>query len=367
MKKYILYPYNKNAYALVKFWEQNNSSKIVGIFAPKSYGIEGRDGGEIYGFNSLGHEVKSDYFDQLLKSDGVIIPPILIERSIEKVFEIIVSALQAGKDVICYCKLKKDYMKKVNSLLNNTAGKFFYRVKDEEILIDKEKENLKWYIPEIPVVLIGETLNGLNAAEIACELFYEMSFKGYNPVAIVEYAYTFEENMVKLPDFLNSEELVYDEKVLVFNSFIKRIINKYRPDILFIQIPKSMIKQNIYDRDNFGVLPYIISQAVNADYAIVCDVLRQLDTEEQYIQYYEEMCRCFWYRFGISIDEICLSNVKIDLAGSYARGHIVRYTVENNEVEHLVQLINKKIQPVLYSGLSYEVRKSSSRIIDKLS
>lgn len=79
MKKYILYPYNKNAYALVKFWEQNNSSKIVGIFAPKSYGIEGRDGGEIYGFNSLGHEVKSDYFDQLLKSDGVIIPPYIVK------------------------------------------------------------------------------------------------------------------------------------------------------------------------------------------------------------------------------------------------------------------------------------------------
>ncbi len=367
MKKYILYPYNKNAYALAKFWEQNNSSRIVGIFAPKSYGIEGKDGGTIYGFSRLGYEVKSDYSNQLDESDGIIIPPVLSEKLIQKVFAIIVKTLQAGKDVICYCKLGEDYRKKLDPLLDDTIGEFLYKAEDEKAINYERKENGIWFTPEIPVVVIGETLSGLSAAEITCELFYDMSHKGYNPIAIVEYAYAFGENMIELPDFLNGVEIANDQKVLVFNSFIKRLVDEYRPGILLIQIPNAMIRQNIYDRSNFGVVPYIISQAINVDYAIICDVLRQSDTEEEYIKYYEEMCKCFWYRFGICIDEICLSNIKIDLAGSYARGHIAHYHTGHEEAEYIVQLINKKIQPVLYSGLSYEVRKSSSRIIDKLS
>lgn len=371
MKKYILYPYEKNAYALVKYWGKNNNSEIAEIYSPKSYGLEGKDGGEVFEYQKLGYKIKSDYKEGLSRYDGVIIPPVRSKIVLEMICELIRNALLNGKDIICYCRLDESFQNELNSILAASTGKFINRAKKQNENVYKyniiKEADGKWYIPEVPVVFVGEVLNEMQAGEIVSELFYDMKTRGYKVLALVDYLYAIEENMYEFPFFLYSNGLVNDQKVIALNSYIRRIVEQCRPNIILVQIPNPIMRQNLFDRDNFGVLPYIVSQCVNPDYSIICDVLRDIDGQEEYINYFKELNNCFWYRFGIVVNEILLNNIKIDLNSSYARGYVTSYPVKDDVAKEIAELLKGKLEINIHSSVQYDIRESSKAIIDKLS
>lgn len=76
-------------------------------------------------------------------------------------------------------------------------------------------------------------------------------------------------NCLSFPDFMYDRQYSDTEKILLFNHFVRKLELETKPDIILIGLPGEIMPLDEKHTGNFGVIPFLISNAVHCDYAVL--------------------------------------------------------------------------------------------------
>ena len=175
------------------------------------------------------------------------------------------------------------------------------------------------YVPEAAVLFAGELSPNTNAFEIALGLHLQFLQNGICSVFLsARETYTVP-HARRLPDslFLPAED---DQRVYDINALIKEIEETAAPDIIVVCLPDALMKFDGQFTNGFGVKPYLVSQAVSADYAVVC-----VPNEAYNAAFYRTLKDDFLARFGMPVRFFHRSSIRLDMQTSHDRGKLRFY------------------------------------------
>lgn len=76
-------------------------------------------------------------------------------------------------------------------------------------------------------------------------------------------------DFVSFPDFMYDKQYSDTDKIFFFNHFVRRLELEDKPDVIVIGLPGEIMPLDEKHNGNFGVFPYIISNAIHCDYAVM--------------------------------------------------------------------------------------------------
>ena len=260
-----------------------------------------------------------------------------------KVIELIIRHIDKFNTIICYKKFDSDNYdllhekcKHVNcEIIDNVTP----RDLDVFLLGDTKDFNLKKYeefssavqaitTPIIAVAGIGEKTDKFEVSLVLRDIFIKA---GYKVSQIGSKNYCELLDFHSFPSFLFNPQIDERLKIICFNKYIKQIEIEECPDIIIITIPGAMkaFSENI--TQGFGLLHYMVFQAVLVDYLIVCSYLgtdfsNSLSRES-------EICK---NRYGCNIDCCHISNTIIDYNATRYMGRIITNLLPRTYVDKAV-------------------------------
>ncbi|WP_159081902.1 TIGR04066 family peptide maturation system protein [Paenibacillus sp. CAA11] len=117
------------------------------------------------------------------------------------------------------------------------------------------------------------------------------------------------DELISFPNFMQAKQYSVTDKIFLFNHFIRRLELEEKPDIMIIGLPGEMMPLDERHNGNFGVFPYIISNAVHCDYAVM--KLFHNFYDQSFADQLQEIAK---YKFEIDINAFAVSNSLIDAA-----------------------------------------------------
>lgn len=365
-KKAIVYPFVDGILPMLQYLNQKNGEMIVTtVIDKKRKFLNGKDAGYIENQPDTGIRISADFETELNQCDILIYTDEMSESvGQEEAFHDIGQALRIQKKVICLrhiSNLKILELDKIASIMR--AELHFWKGNNQEA---QEQE---WayipnelYHPEAVVITVGEMFRGLNGENICFSLWSAMKSLGYKCTVVTEHKYTQFLGIHQYPVFLKSLNITENNKIYYFNNFIKNIDQTEKPDIIIMLMPDAMLKYNDMFGNGFGIIPYLISQAVQTDYFVYCAKFDELES-----RFFELLSINFSNRFGFEIDFIHMSNKMLDGEESRQR-HSLSFLYRTQA--SLNRLIANRYQNVtipIFNGLDKEQgRKLVDAVIDKM-
>ncbi len=258
----------------------DSSIKLV---SPEGWGIVGRDAGSAFGRPDIGIKATSDLRNAILESDTLVASPFK-DTGEEKTNNLVNSIIDEGID------LAKSMKKKVIDLRNIENEIIPDEVNSQDIKID------------CPIIFINGITEQLNKLDIVIDIANSLSAKGYNVSQIGTRHYCNVLGMHSFPQFMFGT-MTERQKIKAFQSYIYNISKEENPDVMIIGIPGAAIPFNDKVDNGYGIIHYLVSMAVKADFSITCSNLEAWDFEKLNIH--------FTHRFGHGINCVVLTNTKI--------------------------------------------------------
>jgi peptide maturation system protein (TIGR04066 family) len=304
-KNAVIYPYDNT---LSYFFRHNDLFKkynIVGAVSPFGWGYTGKDAGTIDGGSNVGIIVKDKFSDLDDTYDTVIITDTHLSIDFDSIlYRNIEELVTKGKNLLLYRELDTKKLEKISLICKNKGVSL--RIPNETIFnrIDTKE------IVDIntPVVFILGLSQRTQKFEIQLSIREELIKSGYKVGQIGTKNHCDLFGFSSFPKFMFDESINESEKVLMFNRLVKRLELKEKPDIIIIGIPGGILPINKYFTNGFGILAYLISQAVKPDITVFTTLYKNY-----YLKHFEDINNLCIYRFGFSIDCFNLSNAELDI------------------------------------------------------
>lgn len=225
----------------------------------------------------------------------IIVPSRHFIESIHLV-DIIRNYLKEGKIVICMRKLP-------NYIVEELEGqKTFYYFKPTYSRNYSDSRTTKIEKIDIPVVCVCGLLDNTDKFLVQERIVTQLKKKGKKVLWICSQNYASFLDAYNISDFFDN--CSYENVVVAFNHYVKALQKQKMPDIIVVGIPGTVVPINKHLTGDYGVLFYIVSNAIPIDYLIVnMPYEPNLD-----INQIEMLRKVFYYRFGKCIDQFCLSD-----------------------------------------------------------
>lgn len=348
-KKVTLYPFNGEFTAFVAYLNRHSDIyRITELVSPKCLGISGKDAGVIYNKPNVGLIV-SDDFNQAMKNSEVLM---IAENKFNESFrQTIINniniAIENKKDIICTMKLFNEELELFKKLSAQFEISFTYC--PEETVWNSVKDTIcvqsrKLYTPQAVVVFVGELLDGIDGFDVLLSVTDYFKSSGFKTLAIGDRSYCELLGLLSLPSILTQTDVNDDEKINYLNHYIEYLDKHEKPDVFVIQLPGAMMKYNDHFTNGFGITPYLISQAVQGDYFILCTHYNIID-----IEFYKMLSNNFTHRFGFEIDCIHMSNAYIDFSNSKEQSKLSYLYIEQELLNNTINQYYKKSEIPIYN------------------
>lgn len=255
----------------------------VKLVSPEGWGIVGKDAGRAFGRPDIGIKVMGNIRNAILESDTFVGIPFK-DTGEEETNNYVNSMIDEG------INLAKSMKKNVIDLRRNK----------KEIVPDGI--SIQDFEIDCPVIFINGMTEQLNKLDIMMNVADSLTAKGYNVSIIGTRSYCNILGIHSFPQFMFST-MTERQKIKVFQSYIYNIYKKENPDVIIIGIPGAAIPFNDNVDNGYGIIHYLISMAVRADFSIACSNLAGWD--------FEKLNNHFTHRFGHGINCVVLTNTKI--------------------------------------------------------
>ncbi|MCL2052365.1 MAG: TIGR04066 family peptide maturation system protein [Lachnospiraceae bacterium] len=339
--------------------------KITTVVDPKRKYLRGKDIGFIKNQPNTQIIVADDFDKELMNCDILIYTDEYHEDIIqEMVICDIEKALKLNKKVICIRHLTKSAVTKISKMSDLMKTEFHYLngSKDKEKAFEMEITPEELYTPNASVIMVGELLKEMDGKQICLSIAEAIKAQGYKCTAVLEHKYAKAVQALSFPTFLRGNNMTEFEKIYALNGFIKYIDKIETPDAIILHIPEAMMKYNNKHCNGFGVVPYMISQAVHADCFVLCVQMDDLS-----FAFYNSLSMNFEHRFGFGVDFIHMSNKMYDTVKLNSMGEFNFTYYDQIRLENLIDKIKKNTGiPIFNSINKSECRKLSNKIIEKL-
>lgn len=301
MKKVLFFPYHPDLKTLIDHKDYLKGYQIAGFISYKE------DKGLLHSLNqSLGLE--DIPYDQLIQDcDAVILLDNYRGFEIGKYYQVI-------QDVIGH---QKDIFITPLALSQLDFENYHVQYKLLELLpdgIDDIKEEyaimreIKIYDVDVPI--IGVFGQGKNCDKFENQLLLkEVLEEEYEVITVTTNALGVLFGCYTIPSFLY-ENLPFQEKIVIFNYYIKNISKHGNPDIIILGIPEGISPFEKQEYHHFAEYPLILSSAVPIDMAILCTYFMHGPKLENALKGIAEYCR---KRFNVPVGAIAISRTVFEI------------------------------------------------------
>ena len=321
-KRIMLYPYDRTSCPLVAYQDLIEGASFNTLLSPRGWALVGRDAGYADGRRDLGIIVQNEnVFDSEINNNDIL----LIangdwnDEIRNKALQYMISAVNQKKNIWCAMSLQEDELRQVRDCCSINGVDFQYFVQK---LIPDSDNNIasipaRLYKPKAAVVFVGEIVDGVNGFDIVLSLCNSFRKAGYKTTAIGNRTDCELMGIHSKPNFLDDDLINAKLKVNYFNNYIKYLVTDEQTDVIIIQLPDPLMRYDDIFTNGFGVVPYIISQAIEPDCTVVCLPYNKIDEE-----HLSKLSECYKYRFGFKVDFYHMSNVHIDYNDSLQRNKL---------------------------------------------
>ena len=303
MKKIILFPFHPDLRTLIDHKDKLRGFQISGFISFKE------DVDLIRSLNqALGLEEMS--YEQLLcDCDAVILLDNYRDYKSDKYYRVIEDAISQEKDIFV-TPLAQSQLD-----LENYKGKYqlLECLPNNMESIEKEfnhipKVRMKLYEINIPV--IGVLGQGKHCDKFENQLlFKEVLEEEYETIAMTTNSLGALFGCYTMPSFLY-EGCTFEEKVIKFNYYIRKISTQDDPDVLVLGIPEGITPFERHEFHHFSEYPFIVTSAVSIDMVVLCTYFMRGSAVERTLKTISEFC-CG--RFNIPIDAIAISRTVFEV------------------------------------------------------
>lgn len=353
-KKAVIYPYDNT---LTYFFRHHNLIKeyhIVGAVSPNGWGYTGKDAGGVDGGQKVGIEVKDKFSELEDDYDTVIITDTRLDLDFDSVlYHHIEELVIQGKDIVFYRNLDVKDLEKICLLCKENDVSLIYpnNVKLNKISTEELVD------VNTPIIFVLGMSSRTQKYEIQLSIREELIKKGYkvSQIGTKNHCELFDFN--SFPEFMFNGSIDESEKVILFNRLVKEMEIKEKPDVIIIGIPGGILAVNKYFTNGFGILAYLISQAVKPDAAVFSTLYRNY-----YSKHFEDVNDLCKYRFGYPIDCFNLSNVELDIQELKEQRKQLYTTIDSEFIDNQKKKYEGLQRPV-YNILNLNDRKKMTNYL----
>ena len=220
--------------------------------------------------------------------------------------------------------------------------------------VQKIKEPNICYDINTPVIAVLGAYQDTDKYEIQLALRNELLEKGYQVSSISSRRDSSILGLHPFPEFMYVNTINEADKIVRYNHYIKQIELTENPEVIIIGVPGGAIPFDQYNHNNFGILTYEISRAVNCDCGIMALPYFSLQVDNNY----DKIAKEIYNRFRISIDYFHISAITEDITqDSFVKSFI---TLDRT-------FIRKKIGTFGYDNVyDFTDRTTITEIADKI-
>lgn len=245
------------------------------------------------------------------------------------------------------------FSKKLMETLENEN----YRETDVEFLHSDKKNYIKNIdVPAIGVMGLGDFCNKF-CCEVEIASFFRQ--KGYS---VTHFGSKDFEGMLgerRYPEFLYSQDYTVTQRILGWNKYLFELCNRDNPDLILLGMPGGIMPLNNKILNEFGEIPYIISNGIRIDEGILCSYFYE-QVDQKYLTGYKNYCK---YKLNCEIEWICVSNssCRFDLDSEES---ILEYLHYDPEIADKMQVIAEHQENIRFLNILND--KSRDEMLNQL-
>jgi peptide maturation system protein (TIGR04066 family) len=290
-KKLALFPMNRDMCAIARGAPLLEGYELSALTVPKFMRLDGEPISRIDGGNGYEGMPMSTYDEKLItECDTLFVDYNEYISNLSVYTDVIKAARGLSKKVIL--------SRQMETKLNETEFK-------APPAYDEIQENILNHInaPIITVLTHGKYTN-----QFTTELAVRRHFisQGYKVTQIGSWDGGQFFGFANLPDFLYEKRDAYD-KILMFNRFVKELVDKEQPDLLIVGVPDAVMKYSDQELLGLGVLPFIMCSAVSSDASVLCTHYAIYIKE-----FFERMSRFCDYKLGCPVQFFGMANTLVE-------------------------------------------------------
>lgn len=173
---------------------------------------------------------------------------------------------------------------------------------DRDIVMAESSYYLKNIdIPSIGIMGLGEYCNKFCTELEVGEYFRKL---GYKVLQFGSKDYIGLYGGKALPGFLFDEVVPVTMRILKWNQYLFDICNTEKPDLIVIGMPGGIMPLNNKILNDFGEIPFILSNGIRMDVGILCSFFYE-KVDKKYFNKYENYCK---YKLNCEVGFINMSN-----------------------------------------------------------
>lgn len=339
-RRALLFPFNSEIAPVIKNRHLLVQHEVVYCVSPIGYGLHKKDASFCYCGEATGiivtDEIVSWDFDDLIicesnsDFDDVILPQII-------------SAASNSKNIILSYAINNKLLQKVTNICikyNVTLTLLEYNKVNTQKLKGKD-EILSINIPVVFVTSVIENTNKFDIQLCLRDYFINEGFR-VSQLGSKQYCELF--GFHTIPKFMFTNQYTEKEKIILFNRVCKSIEIQENPDIIIIGVPGSTMVFNNIITNNFGIIPFEISNAVHPDAAIMSITHENYDVD--FLEMIKESTR---YKLGFDINCFNLANKKFDSLKSKEEKRLRYITVDAEQADKKIQVLSDSSTPIFNS------------------
>ncbi|MNN32432.1 hypothetical protein D3C81_1461540 [compost metagenome] len=143
-----------------------------------------------------------------------------------------------------------------------------------------------------------------NKFDIQLELGYFFKQSGYKVLQLGTKKISELFGFRSLPDFLYNNSLSVTDRVLAFNHYLYNLSQAEAPDLIIVGYPGGILPINEVHHNDYGDVPFIISNALQTDIGIL-SLYYNPGITEAYLKEFQQCCK---YRFNVPVNYFHISN-----------------------------------------------------------
>lgn len=313
MKKIVFFPYHPDLKILIDHKGALRDFQIAGFISYKEDNSLVHSLNQILGLEDLP-------YDQLLHDcDAVILLDNYRDYEADKYYQVIEDAANRQKEIYI------TPLAQVELDLNNHQGQYklleFIPAGMQTIGEEFERKR-RTLLYEIDVPVIGVIGQGKHCDKFENQLLLkEVLEDEYETITVTTNALGALFGCYTIPSFLY-EDQSFEEKILRFNYYIRKLIKIGNPDVLILGIPEGITPFEKKEFHHFAEYPLVITAAVPIDMAILCTYFIQGMTQENGLERMAEFCQ---NKFSVPVGAISMSRTAFEIPNEEIEKIIFEY------------------------------------------
>jgi peptide maturation system protein (TIGR04066 family) len=331
-----LYPYSSTFLPIVNHFEElQNKYSLCKLYSLPGFGLIGNDAA--YACNhpktnilvTDDHEIDDQCWNTLLLTK---LPEENLVGNIH-LFDVLKGVLDIGKSVIYDDNDQFSIPKGVKDLKESYRDKLQFQFENHELKVRLSPKGSLSSI-EAPIIFVGSLVESSDSFEVLCNLARHFRKHNYHPIVFTKHAIGQLFGFHTIRHIFDQQNLTESQKIEEINQFVAALEHDYRPDVILVEAPDSVMRFNEIAPNGFGIQTYMLTQALRIDFFVCCApydlVVGPL---------LEALSKDFLIRLRSPIHAVHVSNIVID-TGEMIQAHRLSYV--HASIERVQNQIQKE-------------------------